>query len=332
VRVDRPPRVTLLATGGTVSTTSGPDGVSAPTLSGAELGELLGASPVELTVRELARAPSWSLGPAEMAHIAVAAAGAAHEPGVDGVVVTHGTSTLEYTAFLADLVVDAQAPVVVTGAMRRADDASPDGPRNLADAVAVATSAAARGAGALVVFAGHVIAGDRAWKARRADVDAFLALDGGLGTVEDGAVRIGARSRKRAVFSGRLDASVALVKAVPGMDGAALRAAVDDGAHGLVVEGLPGSGGIPPSMLPALREVASRVPVVLASRAPFGRLPDEPTGGTGEPLRGLGLLSARALTAEQAWLLLMASLGDGTDDADVRRRFAAAADSVGSGS
>jgi L-asparaginase/Glu-tRNA(Gln) amidotransferase subunit D len=97
------------------------------------------------------------------------------------------------------------------------------------------------------------------------------------------------------------------------------------GDHGLVVEGLPGVGGIPPGMTDAVRAAASRIPVVIASRAPFGRLPVVPTGGTGERLRDAGLLSAGDLTAEQAWLLLMAALGEGGTSDDVKHRFAAAA-------
>jgi L-asparaginase/Glu-tRNA(Gln) amidotransferase subunit D len=78
-------------------------------------------------------------------------------------------------------------------------------------------------------------------------------------------------------------------------------------------------------MVDALRVATGQMPVVIASRAPAGRLPVTPTGGTGEPLRDIGVLSAGELTAEQAWLLLMAALGEGGTDAQVRERFAASA-------
>jgi L-asparaginase len=122
-------------------------------------------------------------------------------------------------------------------------------------------------------------------------------------------------------FSGRLEPNVALVKAVPGGDGRLIDAAVSGGTRGVVVEALPGAGGIPPAMIDAVAAAARAVPVVVASRAPYGAVADTPTGGTGEPLRELDLLSAGRLTAEQAWLLLMAALADAPDEARARARF-----------
>jgi len=329
-------RIILLTTGGTISTTVGLDGRSAPTLDADRLASIpsVGAG---LTVesRELTREPSWRLTPADMARIAVAARDAARSLSAEGgVVVTHGTTTLEYTAFLTELVLDAEAPVVFTGAMRRADDRAPDGPRNLADAVAVAASPAARRLGALVVFAGRIIPASRAWKARRVDEVAFVDLGGELGSVARDRVAIRGRVSRAAPFSGRLDEEVALVKAVPGTDGRLVDAAVE-AAHGLVVEALPGVGGIPPAMVDAVARAAARMPVVVAPRAPFGRAPEVATGGTGEPLRALDLISAGSLSAEQSWVLLMTALGDSGGADEARRRFrstVAAFDGHGAGS
>ena len=317
--------VALLTTGGTVSTTTDPRGRTAPTLGTAELAALISMPGITLRPRELSKAPSWTLDPATMAHIAVAARDAARDPTIDGVVLSHGTSTLEYSAFLCDLVLDVPTPVVLTGAMRRSDEEGADGPRNLADAVAVASSDRARGLGALVVFGGHIIAARRAWKAHRVDRTAFIALDGDVGRVAAGRVEIDRPTARGPIFSGALDTLVGFVKVVPGAGGGAIEIAAGSYPHGLVVEGLPGAGGIPPGMLDAVRLAAARMPVVIASRAPFGRLPQVPTGGTGEPLRDAVLLSAGDLTAEQAWLLLMATLGDGGTRDEVSRRFTDAA-------
>jgi L-asparaginase len=318
--------VALLTTGGTISTTADPvTGLSSPTLGGGDLRLLAESSEITLRVHELARVPSWTLDPPAMAGIATAARDAAHEPDVMGVVISHGTSTLEYTAFLADLVLDLPATVVLTGAMRRADDPEADGPANLRDAIQVAASPSARDLGAVVVFAGHIIAARHAWKARRVDPDAFLGLDGDVGRISAGRIEISRRPGRIAPFSGRLEPRVAFVKAVPGADGSMVEAALAGSPRGLVVEGLPGVGGMPPAMRGAVIGAATRIPVVLASRAPFGRLPESPTGGTGEPLRDAGLLSAGDLSAEQSWLLLMAALADGENDADVRERFLAVA-------
>jgi L-asparaginase len=322
--------VRVLTTGGTISTTSDADGRTAPTLGAVDLAALADAGGVIVEARELTRLPSWQLDPSAIAAIAVAARDDARSLGAGGVVVTHGTTTLEYTAFLTALVLDVDTPVVFTGSMRRADDPAPDGPRNLRAAITVAAADEARGHGALVVFADRIIAAGRAWKARRFDADAFVDLGGDLGRVDGSRLTIGPPpGRVRPPFSGRLDARVALVKAVPGMDGGLLAAALDGGARGLVVEALPGAGGIPPAMIDALGRAADAVPVAVASRAPYGTLPAEPTGGTGDPLTGMGLLSAGPLTAEQSWLLLMAAMADEPSGDDTRRRFAAAAAALG---
>jgi L-asparaginase len=318
--------VALLTTGGTISTTADPvTGLSTPTLGAGELRALAEVPDVTVRVRELSKVPSWTLDPPAMARIAIAARDAAREPDITGVVVSHGTSTLEYTAFLADLVLDGPATVVLTGAMRRADDPRADGPTNLRDAVLVAASPSARDVGAVVVFAGHIIAARRAWKARRVDSDAFVGLDGDIGRIADSHVEMFRRPARVTPFSGRLEPRVGFVKAVPGADGSLVEAALAETPRGLVVEGLPGVGGIPPAMRDAVLAAAARIPVVLASRAPFGLLPESPTGGTGEPFRDAGLLSAGDLSAEQAWLLLMAALADGKTDSDVRARFLAVA-------
>jgi L-asparaginase len=325
--------IKLLATGGTIATTTNlATGRSAASVPGGALAVGLGAAAgdLEVVAEELANSPSWTLIPEQMAGIARAARDAARQPGVRGVVVTHGTSTLEYTAFLADLFLDVDTPVVFTGAMRRADDADPDGPRNLHDAVQVAASDEARGLGALVVFAGRILHATGAWKARRIDLDAFVDLGGQLGRVSNGLIDLpatsAARHRRAEPFAGRIDPNVALIKAVPGM-GAWPLAVLPEEVRGAVVEALPGVGGIPPGMVQAVVEAAERIPVVLASRAPYGRLPETPTGGTGEPLRDARLLSAGSLTAEQAYLLLMAVLGETRSSEEAAARFVTAAQS-----
>jgi L-asparaginase len=326
---DRGPRgtasktIAMLTTGGTIATTTDPSTRrSSPTL-GSGVADLVDIEGIDVTVEEVSSVPSWRLEPADMARIALRAATVAEMPGVDGVVVTHGTTTLEYTAFLAHLVLRSDAPVVLTGAMRRADDPEPDGPANLRDAVLVASAPEARGLGALVVFAGRILGAGRAWKAGRSGQDAFVDLSGrDVGLVRDGVVEIGDRPVRPRPFSGRLETRVQLVKLVPGADGATIQAAAATGARGLVVEALPGSGGVPPAAIDALKEVASRIPVVIASRAPFGNQPGTSTGGTGEPLAGMPLLSAGSLSAEQAWILLMLVLGESQEAGDAtRERF-----------
>jgi L-asparaginase len=161
----------------------------------------------------------------------------------------------------------------------------------------------------MVCFAGKVFPARGAWKWSRSEPDAFLA------TTSNG-------RKRRKTFSGQLDPRVAIVKAYPGSDGTALIAELQRDLRGMIIEGLPGQGGIPSPMHEAVKKTAEQIPVVLSSRAPAGRLSREATGGTGEPLRGLGLISAQELSTEKAWLLLMVALAEANSIEEVRAIFA----------
>lgn len=115
---------------------------------------------------------------------------------VDGVVVTHGTDTMEETAYLLHLVLDTEVPVVLTGAMRPADDPGADGPANLLDAVRVAADPGARGLGVLVVFGGRVHGARDVVKRAASTLDAFASLHGPLGEVVAGRLHVHAGSRR----------------------------------------------------------------------------------------------------------------------------------------
>lgn len=311
--------VRLLATGGTIATVTTSSGRTSPEVAAERLAAWVAATDVPVRAEQISQTPSWALGPAEMWALATRARDAAREPGCLGVVVTHGTSTLEYSAFFADLAHDGDPPIVFTGAMRRFDDPHSDGPGNLLAAVRVASAPDARGRGALACFAGDVLAARDVWKAERDAERAFLGLGGPVGTVIGTDVRFTRRTPRTRVFSGSIEAHVALVKAYPGADGSAIDAAVAAGTRGLVIEGMPGAGGIPPAMRDRLAAAVDRCSlVVLTSRAPFGRLPDA-GGGTGSPLTGLALASAGDLTAEKAWVLACVVLGGAHSQA--KRRF-----------
>src|SRR3954453_414050 len=134
--------VGILTTGGTIASLPDRDtGAKRPALSGEELvASVPGLDAIaSLDVEEIVSVTSWNLTPADMLAVARRASAALAEPDVDGVVVTHGTDTLEETAFLADVTLRADGPAVFVGAMRSPDEPSPDGPRNLLNAVRLAT-------------------------------------------------------------------------------------------------------------------------------------------------------------------------------------------------
>ncbi|MFZ0128716.1 MAG: asparaginase [Candidatus Dormiibacterota bacterium] len=327
---DRLRLIKVLTTGGTIATGLDPSsGETAPLFGGDAVTRLAGqAGPVD--AEEISRVPSWQLTPDQMRVIALRIRDEARTHPERGLVVTVGTSALEYLAYMTELFFDADAAIVFTGAMHRADDPSPDGPSNLRDALDVARADESRGKGVLVAFHGRILSARGVWKRHRHDIDAFIDVNGPVGKVVQGDVTYERTPVEGPRFSGVIDPAVALLKVVPGADASAVDAALDRGTHGLVVEGLPGAGAVPLPMLEGVaRAVAANVPVVIASRAPQGRVPTPPTGGTGSPLRALPLLSANDLTAEKAWILLMVALGEGRDPADASRLFNMVAQAAG---
>jgi len=299
-----------MTTGGTIATVTMPNGTTAPEASpdGLISGLSEDVGPVRLEPR--APMPSWAFGPEDMLSIALRIREIARQHDTAGLVVTHGTSTMEYTAYLSELFLDTAFPVVFTGAMRAADDAVGDGPDNLRHACALARESGAARLGVVICFNGEILSSRDAYKKHRRDRVAFEDLRGRVGTVSAGRIAIERQPVRTPPLNGSIDSSVAVVKAYPGSNGATIDAVVAGGAKGVVVEGLPGVGGIPVAMQEALRRHAvGGVQIVVSSRAPSGDIPSPPTGGTGEPLADMGLLSAGSLTTEKAWVLLMACLG-----------------------
>ena len=254
MRFDAARPVTILAAGGTIAM-SGER--ARPALEPAELvravPELAGA---DLEVRSLRNLAGAEMGLDDA--LLVARTAAEETERGRGVVVTHGTDTIEETALLCDLLCDAEAPVVVTGAIRPASATGADGPANLRDAVAAAGAAATAGLGALVAFAGELHAARTVRKVDSVSPAAFGSpRTGPLGAVREGRVTVWAAVTRRApIRPERLDARVEIVPTSLGDDGALLRAAA--GAADGVVIVLLGAGHAPPGFLAALREVAAR--------------------------------------------------------------------------
>jgi L-asparaginase len=276
----------------------------------------------QVTVERLDGVPSHDLAPVDMQRIALRARDVGEMDGVSGVIVIHGTATLEYTSFLTDLFIQPGHPVVFTGATPRStQDRRVDVDENLRDAALVALQAGASGHGVLVCFAGQVHVARDAWKIKRMDPNPFIGLRAASGSIAGGSLSLGPRDRARAL-SGKIDPRVAVVRAYPGAGSEPMQAAIRSRALGVVIEGFPGAGPVPSTMVPSIRDATQRgVIVVLSSRAPHGAIPSPPTGGTGDPLAHLGLISAGRLTTEMAMVLLMAALGEDSSLAAVKRCF-----------
>jgi len=325
--------VRILTTGGTIASLPDPEsGAKRPAVSGEELiAGVPGLDRVsDVQVEELASLSSWNLTPADMLTVARRAEEALAEPGVDGVVVTHGTDTMEETAFLTDVTLRSGGPVAFVGAMRSPDELSADGPRNLLNAVRIASAPEARGVGAVVVMNDEIHAARWVRKLDSALVSAFRSpRRAPIGRVAPESVELPWLPPRGFTIAPpeELSQDVALVAAYPGMGQGLIEGVLDaTGAAGLVVEGT-GSGNVPESALGGIRSAIERaLPVVVATRVPGGST----GGGYGSPgggaqLRELGAVGAGPLSAGKARLLLMLLLARGQSGEAAAREFEAAA-------
>lgn len=234
----------------------------------------------------------------------------------EGCVVTHGTDTMEETAYLLDLLTpdEQQAPVVFTGAQRHAGEADADGPRNLADAVLVAGSPVARGLGPLVVMDGWIRAARQAVKVHTVALDAFGSFDGGpIGEVRRGVVRIWSRPVRPPGFRrDELRTPLPRVDVIPsyvGADGVQLAACRAASARAIVLEAL-GAGNPTPGLLAEVR--AAGLPVLVTSRCAAGPTVGVYGAGGGADLVRAGALMAGSLPSSKARILLMLALAAGS--------------------
>lgn len=319
-------RISLITTGGTIASKRDPltghvgVGVDAATLSAGLAAQLDG---IELTIDAFAAIGSYAID----LSMAFALAGRinAHlaRPQCDGVVVTHGTDTMEETAFLADLLCAGDKPVVFTGAQRPADAPDTDGPRNMADAVRLAASPAAWGLGAVICFEQDVHAARDVMKSHTSRTDAFMSFDHGkLGEIDGTEIILHRRpALRRSYAPARLEERIELVKLTMGCDGRALRHAAADGIRAVVLEGF-GRGNAPPVVTEAAGALISAgIPVVMTSRCPRGRVRPIYGNGGGMTLSEMGVIFAGDLSGPKARILLAVLLGLGMTGAALRQEI-----------
>ena len=319
--------VALVFTGGTISMRFDAGAGGAVPALGAE--EILAAAGgirevADLRIEEFGRFPGPHMSMAREWALRNRLAALVSDPSIDGVVVTHGTDTIEESAYLATRSIDTEKPIVFTGAMRNASELSWDGPANLSDAVRVAASADARGYGALVVLNGRVFSALDVTKAHTHLLDAFESPGlGPVGVVDDGDVvfRRMLPPSSPVLAPPHLAEPVDIILAYSGADGRLVDAARAT-ARGLVIAAL-GRGNVPPAMSEAIgRCVVDGLPVVVASRAPRGRV-GQTYGyeGGGRHLARLGAIFTGARRPQQARIDLMLALGAGLSGDALRAVF-----------
>lgn len=320
------PKVTVFSLGGTISSTdAGGSGVE-PTLTGealvSDVPEI--AEVAEVSATSFRQAASGELTIEDLAELA-AEITARIDAGAAGVVVTQGTDTIEETSFVLDLLVDRDAPVVVTGAMRNPTLPGGDGPANLLAAVQVAASEDARGIGTVVVLNDEIHAARFVKKTHTSNPATFRSPPvGPVGWISEGDVRVALRpvGRRKISISGEDTHHVCLLTIALGDDGRLLKAIDDQGCSGLVIEAM-GGGHVPSVMVDALTDLARKMPTVLASRTGSGEVLRRTYGfpGAETDLLGRGLISAGSLDGLKARLFLTLLLQSGASREKIENEF-----------
>ena len=316
-------RLVLLATGGTIASAQSDRGL-APALTAADI---LRRCPIDNCVgQDIFHLDSSNIQPEEWRVLATAVRRALRD--ADGCIITHGTDSLEESAYFLDLSLEGHKPVCFTAAMRSGDELSPDGPRNILAAVRVAASRSARNMGSLVVMNEQIHAAREVTKTHAANVATFQSpWWGPLGVVDGDRVIFRRAQLGRQTFLPHSPCKkVDLIKLVTGSDAAYLDFAVSRGVDGIVVESF-GRGNVPPYVIPGIARALEKGIIVVNATRTGGRVLDE-YGYEGGMLQQhkMGVIMAGELSAAKARLKLMLILSqygpDGRPDpAEVARYF-----------
>jgi L-asparaginase len=323
------PKVVVFSLGGTISSVdSGGKGVE-PTLTGealvSDVPEI--ADVAEVSAVSFRQAASGELTVDDLVELAAFDLRRKLDEGASGAVVTQGTDTIEESSFVLDLLVDRDAPVVVTGAMRNPTLSGADGPANLLASIQVAASEVARGLGAVVVLNDEIHAARFVRKTHTSNPATFRSDPvGPVGWVSEGIPRVVLRPAGRHKITLSEEAQerpVALHTVALGDDGRALAAIEELGYAGLVIEAL-GGGHVPSVMVEKLEDLAGKMPVVLASRTGGGEVLRATYGFVGSEMDLLerGLIYAGPLDGLKARLYLALLLRSGATREEIRNSFA----------
>ena len=320
-------KVAIIFTGGTISMKIDPRIHAAiPALSSEEIMAMVTNIEkfAEIEVINFSNLPSPHLTPEIMMDLANLVRKTVSREDITGVIVTHGTDTLEETAYLLDLTINSEKPIVVVGAMRNSSELGYDGSSNISAAICTAISKEARNKGVLVVMNNEVNAASEVTKTNTLSLDTFKSPEfGPLGIVDNDEV-IFYRDivLKHHIDTDSIETKVALLKCGCGMDSDLINFCIDSGYKGIVIEAL-GRGNVPPGMIDGIkRGIDKNIPIVMVSRCPKGRVLDTyGYEGGGKHLTDLGVILGSNLPGQKARIKLMLALSITNDVQTIRNLF-----------
>ena len=317
--------ILLIHTGGTISMSEDTSGVVKPGTKNplTEEAQLLSGL-ANLIVEEPFNLPSPHITPMEMMSLKNILDRYQKSGSIDGAVITHGTDTLEETAYFLDLSVSTDYPIVMTGAMRSSNEIGSDGLYNLISSIRVASSEDAYGKGVLVVLNDEIHTAANCTRTHTSNVSTFQSPQyGPIGIV----TKRGILFHHIPTHSEKYDISdptkqVVLVKAHAGMDSSLLMAIKDLKVDGVVIEAL-GQGNLPPAAVPGIKAlITNKIPVVIVSRCFNGIVQDTyDYAGGGIHLKDFGVIFSNGLNGQKARIKLLIALAKTNDLAEIEKMF-----------
>lgn len=320
-------KVAVIFNGGTISMKVDPRiSAAVPTLTGEEIMAMVTGIEEFAQIESLtfSNLPGPHMTPEIMLELSKYIQNLLTREDITGVVVTHGTDTLEETAFLLDLTINSPKPVVVTGSMRNGSELGYDGPANLAASICTVISEEARNRGVLVCLNDELNCASEVTKANSMSLDTFKSPNfGPIGIVDSNVVIFYRDSLiKQHILTASVESKVDLIKCAAGMDSSYIDFALTRNVKGLVIEAM-GRGNIPPLMVDGVKRAIDRgVPVVLVSRCFQGRVLDSyGYPGGGKTLRKLGVIYGDNLPGQKARIKLMLALSKTKDLNEIKNIF-----------
>ncbi|WFD09454.1 asparaginase [Tepidibacter hydrothermalis] len=320
-------KVAIVFTGGTISmTVDSRIGAAIPSLSGEQIMSMVTNIDkiADIEVVNFSEIPGPHMTPEMMMDLKSLISDLVDRDDITGVVVTHGTDSLEETAYFLSLTLYTQKPVVVVGAMRNSSELGYDGPSNLAAAVCTVIADEAQNKGVLVVMNNEVNLASEVTKTNTLTLDTFKSITyGPLGIIDDNKLILHRDIvRKQHIHTHSVESRVDLIKVVVGMDSRFIKFSIDSGAKGIVIEAM-GRGNIPPTMLDGIRYAKEmNIPIVIVSRCHSGRVLDTyGYKGSGRDLVELGCILGGNLPGQKARIKLMLALGKTNDINEIKDIF-----------
>lgn len=243
----------------------------------------------------------------------------------DGIVVTHGTDTIEETAYFIDQFLATKTPIVFTGSMRNLSELGYDGLNNIVSSVLVAINEKSKNRGVLLVFNDEINSISEVTKTHTLALDTFKSLEfGPLGIVDQRDVlyyREYTKNKQKLNIS-KLTKRVEIIKCYSGMDPTILDFMVDNKVDGIIIEAF-GRGNVPPSLVPGIRRaIAKSIPIVITSRSFKGRVLDTYAyEGGGHQLKEIGVLFGGNLNAQKARIKLLLAINFYSDPSNISKLF-----------